>query len=191
MVRRALAVTLLAFAFTTVAVADTRQELHAAFVHNLALKSFKSTMIDLIQNKTFSTVEFQAPDRYRVTAMGRPPSLIIGNFMYLENAGKFMKIPLPKQMLGQFRNEAAIAELEKGSNVESLGLGMVGTEAARKYRFVSIKEKQTSTSIIWVSVRNGYVLQAEISGGTSGKPFSMRVLYSDFNSNSIKINAPN
>lgn len=191
MFRRAL-VALLAFTFTASAWADTRQELHSAFVHNLALKSFRATMVDLTSNRTVSTVEFQAPDRYRITAGGQPPSLIIGDTMYLQRAkGQFMKIPLPKQMLGQFRNEAAISDLEKGSSVESLGPGMVGAEVARKYRFTTSTDKQASTSTAWIGVRSGNVLQVETSGKNAGKPFAMRVLYSDFNSPTIKINTPN
>ena len=41
--------------------ADPRQALHRAFVHNLALKSYKASMTDLRSNRPVSTVEFQAP----------------------------------------------------------------------------------------------------------------------------------
>ena len=40
-------------------------------------------------------------------------------------------------------------------------------------------------------MRSGNVLQVETSGKTAGKPFAMRMLYSDFNSPAIKINTPN
>jgi len=188
MFRRALAA-FLALTFAASAWADVRQELHAAFVKNLGLKSFKATMVDLTRNRTVSTVEFRAPDRYRVTAGGQPPSLIIGDTMYLQREGQFMKIPLPKQMLGQYRNEAAIRDLEKGMRVESLGPGLVGSEATRKYRWLNAGEQQ-STSTAWVGVRSGHVLQVETSGKLAGKPFAMRVVYSDFNSPGIRIDAP-
>jgi len=190
MFRRAL-VALLAFAFATCAWADARKELHAAFVQSLALKSFRATMTDLASHRAMSTVEFQAPDRYRITANGQAPSLLIGNTMYVNRNGRFMKIPLPKPMLGQYRNEAAIAELEKGSKVESLGPGMVGAEAARKYRFTTTSGQQAATSTAWVGVRSGNVLQIETSGKVAGKPYAMRVGYSDFNSPAIRISAPN
>ena len=35
--------------------ADPRQDLHKAFVHNLALKSYKATMTDLKSNRIAST----------------------------------------------------------------------------------------------------------------------------------------
>jgi outer membrane lipoprotein-sorting protein len=188
MFRRAL-VALLALGFAATAAADTRQELHAALTRNLALKSFKATMTDLTSNRTMSIVEFRAPDRYRVSPAGQPPSLIIGDTMYLQREGRFMKIPLPKQMLGQYRNEAAIKELEKGMSVESLGPGTVGTEPALKYRWLN-SGKQQSTSTAWIGVRSGLVLQVETSGKAAGRPFAMRVVYSDFNSPSIRIDPP-
>jgi hypothetical protein len=188
MFRRVLAA-LLALSFSVSASADTRQELHAAMVRSLALKSFRATMIDLSNNKTVSIVEFRAPDRYRISAAGMPPSLMIGDTMYLNRDGTFMKIPLPKQMIGKYRNEDAIKELEKGMMVESLGPGMVGTQPARRYRWRN-SGKQESTSTAWIGVSSGNVLQVETSGKAAGKPIAMRVLYSDFNSPSIKIEAP-
>lgn len=189
MFRRAI-VALLALTLAPAAWADARQELHAAFVRNMALKSFKATMVELPGNKTVSVVEFQAPDRYRVTAGGQPPSVIIGDAMYMNAGGQVMKVPMPKGTFGKFRNEEAIADLEKGTVVESDGAGMVGGQPARKYRFRSTTGKQQSTSVVWVGVTSGNVLQVETTGKNGGKTFAMRVLYSDFNSPAIRINAP-
>lgn len=180
---------LLAFAFATSAWADARDELHAAFLQSLTLKSFRATMLELPSNKVVSTVEFVAPDRFRVTPSGQAASLMIGDTMYLQAGGRSMKIPLPKNMLGKYRNEAVMADLEKGAAVESLGAGMVGAQAARKYRFTTAG-KQAATSTVWVAVSNGRVLQLETSGKAAGKPVSMRIRYSDFNSPAIRIDVP-
>jgi outer membrane lipoprotein-sorting protein len=190
MLRRALAI-LLVFSFAASAWADGRQELHAAMLRNLSLKSFKASMVDLTRNRPVSTVEFQAPDRFRVTPGGMPPSLIIGDTMYMNHGGKTMKMTMPKGSLGKYRNEDAIADLEKGAVVESLGPGMVGAEPARRYRFTSGTDKMNSTSEVWVGLRSGLVLQVETSGKNAGRPFAMRATYSDFNSPTIRITAPN
>ena len=182
---------LLFLSFATAASADPRQDLHKAFVKNMALKTFKATMTDLSTNKTVSVMEFQAPDRYRVTVTGQPPSLIIGDYMYMSAGGKSMKMPLPKGSFGQFRNEQALSDLEKGATVEALGPGLVGKEPALRYRFRSAAGKQQSTSIVWVGVRSGLVLQVETSGKNGAQPFSMRVAYSDFDNRAISIAAPN
>ena len=48
------------------------------------------------------------------------------------------------------------------------------------------------TAPVWLrlAVRSGNVLQVETSGKAAGKPYAMRIMYSDFNSPSIKIDAP-
>lgn len=181
---------LLSLSLAGAASADPRQELHQAFTRTQALKSFKATMHDISTDRTVSVVEFQAPDRYRVSAGGQPPSLIIGDAMYMNAGGRQMKVPLPKGSFGKFRNEEAMAELGKGATVEGLGAGLVGKEPARKYRFRSASGQQQSTSLVWVGVRSGNVLQVETSGKQGGKPFAMRVSYSDFNSPAIRIAAP-
>ncbi|OGT58923.1 MAG: hypothetical protein A3E01_05995 [Gammaproteobacteria bacterium RIFCSPHIGHO2_12_FULL_63_22] len=190
MFRRAI-VALLALSLAPAAWADARQELHQAFVRNMALKSFKATMVDLSSNKTVSVVEFQAPDRFRVTPTGAPSSVIVGDTMYMSIDGRTMKMPMPKGTFGKYRNEDAIKDLEKGTVVESRGMGRVGAQPARLYRFLSAKGKDQYTSTVWVGVASGQVLQLETSGKSAGKPFSMRMLYTDFNSPKIKVNAPN
>lgn len=189
MFRRTL-VALLALSFAGAACADARQELHAAFVRNVALTSFKATMVDLSSNKTVSVVEFQAPDRFRVTPTGAPSSVIIGDTMYMNAGGQVMRVPMPKGKFTNLRNQDAMKELEKGTTVESTGMGRVGTQPARTYRFLSAKGKDQYTSTVWVGVASGQVLQLETSGKSAGKPFSMRMLYSDFNSPAIKVTPP-
>jgi len=189
MFRRSLAL-LLALGFATNAWADGRQDLRTAFSRNLALKAFKATMFDLSSKQAVSTIEFQAPDRYRMTMPGQPPSVVIGDTMYMTRNGKTMKMTMPKGSFGKFRNEDAMAELEKGLVVESLGPGMVGAVPARRYRFTSTTDKQASTSEVWVGTSTGLVLKVETSGKNAGRPFAMRVSYSDFNSPALRISAP-
>lgn len=50
--------------------------------------------------------------------------------------------------------------------------------------------RQQSTSMVWVGLRSGTVLQMDTAGKNAGRPFSMRVLYSDINSPAIRIAAP-
>ena len=116
--------------------------------------------------------------------------LMIGDTMYMNAGGRSMKMPMPKNAVGQFRNEQAIADLEKGSKVEALGPALLGAVPTRKYRFTSSSDKQQSSSLAWVSVASGLVLQVETSGKNAGRPFAMRVAYSDYNSPAIRITAP-
>lgn len=177
-------------AATAGSASDPRQELHKAFVQNLALKSYKATMTDLKSNRTASTVEFQAPNSYRITVPGQAVSVIIDDVMYLTHDGKTMKVPMPKGTIGQFRNEATIAELEKGARVTSIGPGLVGKEPAVKYGFVTASGGDQANSTAWISARNGHVLMVETAGKHGGRDYAMRVVYSDFDSPLIRITAP-
>ena len=67
--------TLAAAALATLALAgpvraDDRQDLHSAYRKMMALTRFKATMVDLSTGKTGMTMEYQAPDRYRITVPG-------------------------------------------------------------------------------------------------------------------------
>lgn len=186
-----LAAVLAAGAMTASPAADPRQELHKAFVQNLALKSYKATMTDLKSNRTASTVEFQAPGSYRITVPGQAVSVIIDDVMYMTHDGKTMKLPLPKGAIGQFRNEATIAELEKGARVTSIGPGLVGKEPAVKYGFATASGGDQANSTAWISARSGHVLMVETAGKHAGRDYAMRVVYSDFDSPLIRITAPN
>ncbi len=189
------ALLLLAAAFavgaaTAGSAADPGQDLHKAFVHNLSLKSYQATMTDLRTNRLVSTVQYQSPNRYRMTVTGQQPSVIIDDVMYMRVDGKVMKVPMPKGSIGKYRNEASIAEFEKGAHVTSIGPGMVGKEPAIKYGFASDSQGSQSNSTAWVSARSGHVLMVETAGKSAGRDYAMRVVYSDFDSPAIRITAP-
>jgi hypothetical protein len=126
-----------------------------------------------------------------MTVAGQPPTVIIGNTMYMTHEGKVMAVPLPKGMLGQFRNEAAISDLEKGSTVRALGPGMVGAEPTMKYGFDSVQGGGQNSSVAWVGLRSNHVLVVETTGRDNGHENSMRVAYTDFDSPAIRITPPN
>ncbi len=167
-----------------------RQALHRAFVQNLKLKSFKATMTDLKTNKPVAVMEFQAPDRYRMTPAGQPPMVMVGDTMYMSHGGQVMKQPMPKGSLSQFRNEDAIRDLEKGTVVRALGPAMVGTQPAMKYAFDNVTGTTQSRSVAWIGARSGHVLMVETTGKAGGREQSMRIAYTDFNSPAIRIVPP-
>lgn len=174
------------------AVAAPKDELHAAHVRFLAMKSFKAE-IDTTTGKTNakSSVEFQAPDRYRITNNGQLPNLIIGNTMYMKINGSHMQVPVPglKDMLAQFRNPDMLKQLEANTAIESLGVETLGNQAARKYRYTT-RKPMVSNNIMWVSMVNGDILQIETTGTMNKKPYRSLIQYSQYNSPAIKISAP-
>ena len=177
--------------FTAPAMAAPKDDLHAAYVRFLAMKSFRAD-IDSTSGKykSKSVVEFQAPDRYRISNDKHAPSLIIGGAMYMNMNGKMMKIPMPglKDMLGQYRNADILKELEAGTVVESLGNEIINKQMTKKYRYSTTKP-HVSNNIMWVA-SNGNVVQIETTGTLSKTTFHSLIRYSEYNSPIIKISAP-
>ena len=90
---------LLAFMFVSPAWADGSAELRSAFAQTLKLTALRATMLELPSGKPVSSVDYQAPYRYRVTpAAGAAgaASVIIGDTMYLQADGRPMNIPTPR-----------------------------------------------------------------------------------------------
>jgi outer membrane lipoprotein-sorting protein len=174
--------------FPLAASADARQELHAAYRKMMALKAFKTRLMDLSTGKTAMTMEYQAPDRYRMTLPGQPPQLIIGDTMLMTVDGRTLRVPLPKGSLPKVRNEEGLRELERGSLVEAQGAGVVGGQPARIYRHTTQVNGKPAQTLVWVGVASGLPLQVETRGAKGGK--DMRLLYSDFDSAKIRIVAP-
>jgi outer membrane lipoprotein-sorting protein len=179
---------LLALAFAGNAAADARSELHAAFQKNMAAKSYRATMTDLATGKQMSTVEFRAPDRYRIKVEGGPSSVIANGNMYLQVNGQAMKMPLKPGMLEQFRSDAAWKQMEKETLIKDAGPGTVGAQPAHKYHWIS-SGKHASSGDVWVGVPSGRVIQVETSKDGSKKG-AVRVQYSDFDSATIQIAPP-
>jgi outer membrane lipoprotein-sorting protein len=178
---------LFALSFAGSALADARADLHAAFQKNMSAKTYRAAMTALDTGKAFSTVEFQAPDRYRIKVEGGPESVIAGGNMYMQVNGQSMKVPLQPGMLEKFRSDAAWKQMEKDTLIQAAGAGTVGTEPARKFHWIT-SGKHPSTGDVWVGVKSGYVLQVETAESKRG---AVRVRYSDFNSAAIRIAPPN
>ena len=189
MIRRTF--TLLAcLAFAGSAVAGAKQDLHAAFSKFLAQTAFKGTTTATLAGRTFhSVVEFQAPDRYRLTSEGRPPSVIIGSVMYININGRVMKMPAPMP-LSQYRDPKVLAQVESSLSAKDMGLDSVAGAPAHKYQY-DVSGPHASTVTIWVSVASGLPIQLQNSGQANGKTVATMIDYSNYGDPSIKISAPN
>jgi hypothetical protein len=169
--------------------ADARAQLHAAFVKFLAQSSFEArTHADVGGRAIDSAVEFQAPDRYRVTAGGRPPSVIIGNTMYLALNGRTMQVPMPAGTVAQFRDPEVLARVERSATVEDLGADVVAGVPAHKFRYRTTAPT-ASDCLVWVGVASGLPIQLKAT--SSGKTAVVStVTYTRYGDPTIRIAAP-
>jgi hypothetical protein len=184
-----LALAAFSLAFAGPAAADARSDLRAAFKNNLAAKSYRATITDLATGKQVSSVEFQAPDRFRITPVGAPASVIADGKMHMQANGRAMSMPLPAGMLENLRSDSAWKQMDKDTLIRDAGLGAVAGEPARKYHWIS-SGKNASTGDAWVSLKSGRVIQVETAAQPGSKAGAVRVRYTDFDSAAIRINAP-
>lgn len=188
MIRR-LFLALSCLAFAAAAHAGAKQDLHSAFSKFLAQTAFKGSVSSSMAGRVFhSTVEFQAPDRYRVTPEGRPGSVIIGDSMYLNIGSRSMKVPAPKS-LSQYRDPSMLAQMESSLSAEDLGMDSIGGAPAHKYRY-QVSGEHPTTVVIWVSVVSGLPVQLQNSGQAMGKTVDSTIVYSNYGDPAIQISAP-
>jgi hypothetical protein len=174
-----------------VAAAAPKDELHAAFAKFLQARSFRATVTDLKKNEQVSSMEFEAPDRYRMKS-AHGSQLVVGDAMYMEHNGQFTRLPVPGvgKLVAQYRNEDFLRQTEGDMQVQALPDETVDGQATRVYRYTMVKPIEADAKT-WILVKSGMPLQTESSGSFMGMKSTTRVRYSDFNDPSIHIAAPN
>lgn len=186
-----LALLLVALALPGPALADAGADLKAAYGKFIDATSFRATMSDLDKKMVVSRIEFVAPDRYAITPEGGPRQVIIGRTMHMDIGGRTMRIPLPEQAdPAQYRNQRALDELASGIAVTQRADSTDTGEPAKVYHFVSQADGKPVQTLTWVSKATGLPVQVQTDAGGKGA-FRFQIRYSDFNDDSIVVNAPN
>lgn len=166
--------------------AGAREEVEAAMRKFLAAKSYHVEMRHDGPQPMTTTVDFVAPDRYRMTSpMGT--QTIVGDTMVMTMQGRTMRVPLPKGTLTQWRDPAQMEKYRDTLSIEGLGNTLLDGKPARKYRMVNSKPR--SESLMWVGA-DGYPRQIEATGQAQGRSVTTTLRYSRFNDPSISIAVP-
>ncbi len=172
--------------------AGAKEDLHAAFTKFLAQTAFRGANTSTMNGKTtHATVEFQAPDRYRIASAGRPANVIIGDTMYIDMHGRNIKVAIPGEtMITKYRDPRVLGQIESSMHAEDLGMDTVGGVAAHKYRY-TITDPQPGTCMVWVSKASSLPIQIQTTGKAMGATVDTTIAYSSFSDPSIQISAPN
>lgn len=186
-----LTLALVAVCFAGIANAGPKEIVHDAFVKFLAVKSFRADVTDVNKQQPISTMNFVAPDRYHIkTGQGGTEQTIIGDDAYTTIEGRTMKLPMPVgKIIGQYRNQATLAQLEQGMTVTSAGSDSVDGELADAYSY-TITEPVKADVKVWISQKSGLPIQIESQGRFLGVKSTTRVKYYDFDDTRIEVNAP-
>lgn len=169
-------------------VAGAKDEVRAASARFMAAKSWQATMQGSGPQAMSATMEFQAPDRYRMR-MPQGEQVLVGDALWMSMGGRTMKIPLPAGTLTQWRQPSAWSRSVDRMVVTAEGSGVVDGVKARRYRLEQ-RDPMPSTMTLWVGP-DGYPLQVVSTGsGGRGGAVTMTIRYSRFNDPAIRVNAP-
>lgn len=145
--------------------AGPREEVEAAMRRFLAARSYHVEMRHDSAQPMTTTVDFVAPDRYRMTSpMGT--QTILGDTMVMTMQGRTLRVPLPKGTLTQWRDPAQMEKYRDTLGVEALGNTLLDGKPARKYRMLNRQPR--SESLLWVGV-DGYPHKIEATGQAQGR----------------------
>lgn len=186
--------------------ADAKDDLFKAWQAFLAVKSFRAEIELLEPSRSITQLEFQAPDRYRISIANGPTTVVIGDTGYMQIGGRTMRLPIAMDsMTAQYRDEAFLRKLQEGVVVEDLGEDSLDGEPMRKYRYIQEVAPASAmtgapaaargadgkaTTVAWVSARSGLILQLDVSSGEGKQATRSRIRYREFNSAAIRIQPP-
>lgn len=178
-------------AVAPLACAAPKDELHDAFAKFVAARSFHADTTDLKNGQVLSSVDFAAPDRYRVQPAKGPAQVVVGDTIYMDMGGKLTPIPVPgmARMIAQYRDPQFVRDLESGVSVQALPDAEVDGEPAKVYAYTVTRPAKADAKA-WVSTKTGLPIQIESTGSFMGHAATTRVRYSRFDDASIHVDAP-
>lgn len=153
----------------------------------VAARSFHALMtLEGAQSMT-TTMEFQAPDRYRLS-MPAGTQTIIGDVMYLQMGDRTTRVPLAEDLLGQWRDPLRMEQSAQAMTVTAQGSETIDGVPARKYLVRHGPPDETEITY-WIGA-DGLPLQLRHSGQSADQSYSMTLRYSRFDDPTITVDAP-
>lgn len=169
------------------AAADPAQAVLAASQRFGQLRSFHATLHMQGPRTLEATMDFVAPDRYRLQT-DEGVQTIIGDTFFLQRAGEVRQVPVPPGLLAQWRSLLPADAVAADLAVEDLGDDRVGGQAARRYR-VRHARAAPDGLLYWIGAQ-GLPLRIERQGQTQAQAFKATVDYSRFNDDTLRIELP-
>lgn len=151
------------------------------------LRSFKAELRLQGARTMEAGMVFVAPDRYRLETEAGVQTIINGTF-FLQRAGEVRQVPVPPELLAQWRSplpaDAAAADME----VEALGSDTVAGRETQRYR-VRHASAAPDGLVYWIDA-DGLPVRIERRGQTNGQPYVATVTYSHINDPALRVELP-
>ena len=129
-----------------------------------------------------STLDFVAPDRYRIESPGAGTQVIIGQTMYLEVDGRRTKVAAPANVLSQWRSATAIADAAASLTAHADGHQMVAAQPSAKFIVTQATPTPVQTTI-WIGPK-GYPIRVDTADGRTS------IRYTRYDDPELKIEPP-
>ncbi len=168
--------------------AGPKEDMKALSVKFLALRSYQATMTHNDPRVPTTTLEYLAPNRYRMqTQVGT--QYVIGDTMYMTIDGRTMRIPMPKGTMTQWRQtDRAFREVDN-AQIEALGNETLDGKPMKKYRMIQTVDGSRTETLLWVGA-NGLPAKMQTTGTAGHKTYTTTIVYSRFNDPTIRIEPP-
>ena len=165
-------------------------EVLAALDKLKALRRYRMTMMrgDGQTSPTTTTVDYVAPDRYRMEATGIPVQVAIGDTLYITNAGGTRTSPAPADSIAQWRDPSGLLAAGQDFTAEKGPRRFVFAMPASEYK-LHVTKPVASNMSVWIGPK-GLPIKLESQGLVGGKLVTTAIRYSHFDSEDIKIDPP-
>jgi len=155
-----------------------------------ALRRYRMTMMrgDGQTSPTTTTVDYVAPDRYRMEATGIPVQVVIGETLYTTDAGGTKTSPAAADSTAQWRDPNGFLAAGSDFTAEKGPRRFVFAMPASEYK-LHVTKPVASNMSVWIGPK-GLPIKLESQGLAGGKLVTTMIKYSHFDSEDIKIDPP-
>jgi hypothetical protein len=174
--------------------AATMDALTKSIDAQLNARSFRARLDSTFDNQeTARTIEYVAPDRFRMASEADETIIIGSNAWVRQNNGAWQKLPIDaSQMIASVRDPKIIDQLRKSAEVKLIGPDTLDGKPMTVYQYTLrnvMGTDMTSHAKAWISVADSLPRRMETETEIKGKTSKATITYFDYNAD-IKIEPP-
>ena len=160
----------------------------------LSAKSFRARLDSTLDGQEMArTIEYVAPDRFRMAGEADETIIIGSNAWIRQNSGAWQKLPIDaSQMIASVRDPKMIDEIRKSAEVKLIGPDMLDGKPMTVYQYTlrnAMGTDMTSHARAWISDADSLPRRMETETEIKGKTSKATITYFDYNAD-IKIDPP-
>ena len=174
--------------------AATMDALTKAINAQLNAKSFRARLDSTLNGEEVArTIEYVAPDRFRMASETDETVIIGSNAWVRQNNGAWQKLPIDaSQMIASVRDPKMIEQIRQSAEVKLVGPDTLDARPMTVYQYTirnAMGTDLTSHAKAWISTADNLPRRIETETEIKGKTSKATITYFDYNAD-IKIEPP-